>query len=195
MKKTKKIALIGGPGCGKSTLALDLTAYLKRQGVDARFISEYPTDYINNCGPPKTFYEQINIYYGQKKKEAEFENLKNPPDVIICDYAGFVAFVYYMTVYRPKKGKELIRKYEYLYGEFEKICREDIKDYDLIFLLNSAEIPFKKDGIRFQKDKEEGLIIDRNLENWMNMVQAHHDKISGCPDERLKKVLPIIKTA
>ena len=47
MKKTIVINLIGGPCSGKSTVAAELFARLKKMGIKTELVSEYIKDRIN----------------------------------------------------------------------------------------------------------------------------------------------------
>ena len=42
-----KIALLGAPGCGKSTLAAYVYAMLKDDGIDGELVTEYIREHVN----------------------------------------------------------------------------------------------------------------------------------------------------
>ena len=44
--KTVVINLFGGPGCGKSTIAAELFAILKKQGYEVELVTEYAKDKV-----------------------------------------------------------------------------------------------------------------------------------------------------
>ena len=65
--KTIVVNLFGEPSAGKSTAAMDITARLKRKGINAEYISEFAKDkvYENN---PEVFECQEYIFGKQSFK-------------------------------------------------------------------------------------------------------------------------------
>ena len=58
MKETLVINLIGGPCSGKSTIAAELFARLKKMGVHCELVSEYIKD--RNCKSSTDIVNQIH---------------------------------------------------------------------------------------------------------------------------------------
>lgn len=75
------INLFGGPGCGKSTLALGLGHELKRSGLEVAVITEEAKPYALR-GEFIGAVEQLEIMYQQYRNESKYYNLC---DFIITD--------------------------------------------------------------------------------------------------------------
>ena len=73
---TKRIAVLGGPRCGKTTLIQHLYVEMKIAGLNAGYALEYSTEYLKDTGMIESISEQYGIYLGQKKLEDE-PNEKN----------------------------------------------------------------------------------------------------------------------
>ena len=65
--KTKRIAVLGGPRCGKTTLIQHLYVEMKIAGLNVGYALEYSTDYLKDKGMIETISEQYGIYLGQKR--------------------------------------------------------------------------------------------------------------------------------
>jgi nicotinamide riboside kinase len=136
-----KIALIGTHGTGKTTLALELTARLKKSGKNVGFLGELagkcPLPINENTTPAA----QKWIIYNQCVKEIE-ENIKFP--ILVCDRSVLDGYVYY----------------NYWFGEnksLEETIKEEMQGYDFLFKIPINKEYLKQDGIRsidpkFQKD-------------------------------------------
>ena len=83
---TKRIAVLGGPRCGKTTLIQHLYVEMKIAGLNAGYALEYSTEYLKDKGMIETISEQYGIYLGQKKLEDELSVF----DYALTDYATFV---------------------------------------------------------------------------------------------------------
>lgn len=84
-KKTILVNLYGGPGCGKTTIAWELSAMLKKLGISVEYIPEYAKElyyegayakldgsYQNECEMLQEKWRRISRYQGQI-------------EVIVCD--------------------------------------------------------------------------------------------------------------
>ena len=87
---TKRIAVLGGPRCGKTTLIQHLYVEMKIAGLNAGYALEYSTEYLKDKGMIETISEQYGIYLGQKKLEDELSVF----DYALTDYATFVPYIY-----------------------------------------------------------------------------------------------------
>ena len=98
---TKRIAVLGGPRCGKTTLIQHLYVEMKIAGLNAGYALEYSTEYLKDKGMIETISEQYGIYLGQKKLEDELAVF----DYALTDYATFVPYIqnYDMIVYVPRE--------------------------------------------------------------------------------------------
>ena len=85
-----RIAILGGPRCGKTTLMQQLYVDLKIRDINVGAASEYSTDYLRDKGMIENIAEQYGIYLGQLQLEQELEQF----DYAITDYATFVPYIY-----------------------------------------------------------------------------------------------------
>jgi hypothetical protein len=70
-KNTIIINLFAGPSAGKTTSALTMVSALKREGIVAEYIPEYPKELVNDI---KSFLLKNNIPY-KNFKHSEIENI------------------------------------------------------------------------------------------------------------------------
>ncbi len=136
-----KIALIGTHGTGKTTLAHELVAELKKSGMNAEFLGEF----ARMC--PLPINEELTeksvewIVYSQYVKEMELEPQCK---LLVCDRSVFDGYVYYHN----KFGENNL---------LEEFVKEKISGYDFLFLVQINESHLKEDGKRsinpkFQRD-------------------------------------------
>ena len=59
---TKRIAVLGGPRCGKTTLIQHLYVEMKIAGLNAGYALEYSTEYLKDKGMIETISEQFLSY-------------------------------------------------------------------------------------------------------------------------------------
>ena len=60
-----RIAILGGPRCGKTTLIQQLYVDLKIRDINVGVATEYSTDYLRDKGMIESISEQYGIYLGQ----------------------------------------------------------------------------------------------------------------------------------
>ena len=145
-----KIALIGTHGTGKTTIAHDLVASLKKQGVNADFLGEVVRDCPFPINESTTKDSQEWMIFMQHIKEIE---MKQKYSVLVCDRSILDGYIYYI---RKFKENEVL----------EKFVREKIKDYSLLIKIPIREEFLKEDGTRsvnkeFQKEIDK--LFDKTL--------------------------------
>lgn len=87
------ISFYGAPGCGKSTIALGFTSFLKTQGKNAEYVGEYVKNLIAEHGENHTpIYNQLDILVNQNKLLRTFNK---KCDYVITD-GGLLNTVVYM---------------------------------------------------------------------------------------------------
>ncbi|MCY6483219.1 ATP-binding protein [Clostridium aestuarii] len=179
-----RIAILGGPRCGKTTLIQQLYVEMKIRGLSVGAESEYSTDYLRDKGMIETISEQYGIYIGQ----AILEEKLNEFDYAITDYATFVPYVYGRFMLgskkRTKKEIEILKDLYYL-------ALKDIPKYDYIFFV-PREFGYLKDGVRWQ-DEETAKSIDSAIMNFLDAENVPYTIIEGATKERAKKIIDIIK--
>lgn len=139
-----KIALIGTHGTGKTTLAYELTAGLKKEGINAGLVREIAGICPLPINENTTIEAQEWMIYQQYCKELEE---KEKFDSLVCDRSVLDCYVYYFNKFGENK----------LLYEFVK---EKIKGYDFLFRVPINGSYLKEDGIRsvnpeFQKEIDE----------------------------------------
>lgn len=82
-KKTFVINLIGGPGCGKSTLSAIIYAKLKLH--QKKFVVEYVQEYAKNLVWTKNFDMLNNQYYVSQHQYKLLEQMNGYLDYIVTD--------------------------------------------------------------------------------------------------------------
>ncbi|GAA0126123.1 MULTISPECIES: ATP-binding protein [Clostridium] len=180
---TTRIAILGGPRCGKTTLMQHLYVEMKILGMNVGCAAEYSTDYLREKGMIETISEQYGIYLGQAKLEEELEIF----DYAITDYATFVPYVYarFMLGERKRTVKE-IEILKDLYG----LAIRDISKYDYIFYVG-REFGYEKDGVRWQ-DEETAQKVDEAIKTFLDVESVPYIELTGCTKDRAKTILSIM---
>ncbi|MEM7813845.1 MAG: AAA family ATPase [Candidatus Aenigmatarchaeota archaeon] len=145
-----KIALIGTHGTGKTTLVYELTAELKKHGLNATMCTETARRCPLPINRSATFKSQLWMLATQIKEEIEAEK---DYEFVVCDRSVLDPFVY--TCYVLPDAKE----------KMWPIVREHLSTYD--FLFKTPIIPgyMVKDGVR---DTDEGF--QRAIDELMDKV-------------------------
>lgn len=85
------VNLFGGPGVGKSTLAMKLAADLKMKMVETEYVSEYAKDLVYEH---RSLTDQIMIFAEQNRRIKRLINPNNHVDIVICDAPIILSAVY-----------------------------------------------------------------------------------------------------
>ena len=141
---TKRIAVLGGPRCGKTTLIQHLYVEMKIAGLNAGYALEYSTEYLKDKGMIETISEQYGIYLGQKKLEDELSAF----DYALTDYATFVPYIYGRFMLGDKENLH------YVVGltgkEYSVIL--DLDDFNKLKDLTRLKLGLTLEGIRLLRD-------------------------------------------
>ncbi|WP_027631668.1 AAA family ATPase [Clostridium hydrogeniformans] len=178
-----RIAILGGPRCGKTTLIQQLYVDMKIKGLNVGMATEYSTEYLRDKGPIETLSEQYGIYLGQML----LENTLNSFDYALTDYATFVPYIYarYMSGFKEKGIKEIE-----IIKDLYSLALRDINKYDYIFFV-PREFGYKQDGIRWQ-DEDMAKDVDSNIKGFLDAERIPYTIVSGETKERSKKILEIL---
>ncbi|SHH53421.1 AAA family ATPase [Tepidibacter thalassicus] len=179
----KRIAVLGGPRCGKTTLIQHLYVEMKIAGLNVGYALEYSTEYLRDKGMIESIAEQYGIYLGQKRLEDQLEEF----DYALTDYATFVPYIYGRFMLgnkkRSKKETEILK-------DLYSLALEDISKYDHIIFL-PREFGYVKDGVRWQ---DEGLAkqVDEAILTFLKSENINFVEVSGSTKERARKILEML---
>jgi nicotinamide riboside kinase len=180
---TTRIAILGGPRCGKTTLIQQLYVDMKVMGLNAGCATEYSTDYLRDKGMIETISEQYGIYLGQ----AMLEDQLSVYEYAITDYATFVPYIYGRFMLgsrkRTKKEIEILKDLYYL-------ALRDLPKYDYIFFL-PREFGYAQDGVRWQNE-DTAKLVDLAIRQFLDAENVPYKTVEGSTKDRSKKILEII---
>lgn len=180
---TKRIAILGGPRCGKTTLIQQLYVEMKIMGLSVGCASEYSTDYLRDKGMIESISEQYGIYIGQAMLEEQLSGF----DYAITDYGTFVPYIYgrFMlgTKKRTKKEIEILK-------DLYCLAIKDLPKYDHIIFV-PREFGYEKDGVRWQ-DEETARAVDTAIKQFLDAENVPYTVVEGCTKERSRKILELM---
>lgn len=180
---TTRIAILGGPRCGKTTLMQQLYVDMKIMGLNVGCKPEYSTQYLKEKGMIESISEQYGIYIGQIMIEEELSEF----DYSITDYATFVPYIYGRFMLGDKKRTQ--KEIEILRDLYNFAIR-DIPKYDYIFYV-PREFGYEKDGVRWQ-DEDLAIQVDKAIKQFIDAERIPYVELKGCTKERAKQVLKIL---
>jgi nicotinamide riboside kinase len=180
---TKRIAVLGGPRCGKTTLIQHLYVEMKIAGLNVGYALEYSTEYLKDKGMIETISEQYGIYLGQKKIEDELDVF----DYALTDYATFVPYIYgrFMLGNKARSKKEI-----QILKDLYCLAIEDIQNYDMIVYV-PREFGYIQDGVRWQ-DEDIAIQIDESILNFLKSENVNYVEVKGSTKERSRKILDLL---
>ncbi len=180
---TKRIAVLGEPRCGKTTLIQHLYVEMKIAGLNAGYALEYSTEYLKDKGMIESISEQYGIYLGQKKLEDELSVF----DYALTDYATFVPYIYgrFMLGNKERTKKEI-----QILKDLYCLAIEDIQDYDMIVYV-PREFGYIQDGVRWQ-DEDIALQIDDAILSFLKAENVNYVEVKGSTKERAKQILDLL---
>ena len=175
-----RIAILGGPRCGKTTLIQQLYVDLKIRDLNVGAVTEYSTDYLRDKGMIENISEQYGIYLGQ----AQIEDSLNCFDYALTDYVTFLPYIYgRFMLGNKKRTKKEIEILKDLYV----LALRDLQKYDHIFFV-PREFGYEKDGVRWQ-DEDIAIAIDKAILSFLEAENVNFTTISGSTKERSEKIL------
>jgi nicotinamide riboside kinase len=182
-----RIALLGAPGCGKSTLAAYVYAMLKDEGLDGDLVQEYIREHINKHKQVPSITFQSVVYERQLEKEKILpENL----DFFVTDSPHILSYIY-ASLYIDYNDKDQV---ELLGDLYLKFLRQSRMAYDLVYVLDHNHPPKMDDGVRYQTSKEM-KILKKGIPNFLDMHKVNYrvmDK-NMTTKERAKKIVKDVK--
>lgn len=129
------INLFGEPGAGKSTAAMDITARLKRKGINAEYVSEFAKDkvYENNG---EVFKHQEYLF---EKQSFKMGRVRDKVQVMVVDSPLLLSIIY--------------NNDENLGHDFDETVWNMFNSYDNRNYLLTRKHIYEDEG-RFQNEKE-----------------------------------------
>ena len=180
---TVRIAILGGPRCGKTTLIQQLYVDMKIRDINVGVATEYSTDYLRDKGMIESISEQYGIYLGQLHLEKALDG----HEYAVTDCATFVPYIYGRLMLGDKKRTK--KEIEIL-NDLYSLAIRDLPQYDYIFFV-PREFGYKKDGVRWQ-DEEVAQMVDDAILNFLNAENVKYEVITGSTRERSEKILNIV---
>ncbi len=164
----KKIAIIGAPSTGKSSLARGVVAELSQRGFISEYVAEYAARYIKKYGVPKELWEQVRIF--QKQKDWE-DLVPHKVQFLVTDSPLILGIVYGRYAFQPSSPKS-----QMLYGDLMKMTLKSVDRYDHIFYLDPVLDPVD-DGTRTQLTKQSQMLVDQDINHMLDMFNLS-DKVT-----------------
>jgi len=175
-----KIAFLGTHGTGKTTLAHELVSKLKKQGVDAGFLSEVARRCPFPLNEDATKKSQIWIILNQIIAEMESEERCG---TLVCDRSVLDGYCYYVNKFgRSPVLEALVKEHLKTYTKLIRVpIREGLLREDKV---RSTNVKFQRDvdmqfdrfieildlGDRVQRIKKEKLSDEEIVERVLNAI-------------------------
>ena len=168
-----RIALLGGPGTGKSTQCAHFFSKLKENSVPIEQIQEWVREAINKKQVPiDNPWAQFWIYEEQKRKE---DCLPSTIQYMVTDSPTLLSYVYVlMNAQKPRDNYLILKMYENFLT--------DITRYDHIFIC-AREKEYLKDGTRYQT-KAEAIELDSLIMSLLAQHKIPCPVLTGSVEER-----------
>lgn len=169
MKETLVINLIGGPCSGKSTIAAELFARLKKMGIHCELVSEYIKDriYEENQTMPKN---QIAIF---GMEHYNISNKLGKVDVIVHD-GSFINNIIYKTEENKYFDDLIISEYK--------------RFWNLDFFIKRGNIEFETYGrIHNLKQSKE---LDKTIKETYDNYELSYIEVES--RDAVDKIIPIV---
>lgn len=161
-----KIALLGAPGTGKSTVAAYVYALLKDEGLDGDLVQEYIREHINRHKKVPSITFQNIVYERQLEKE---NILPEGLDFFVTDSPHILSYIY-AAMYI---NYDDIDQVELLGDLYLKFLRESRKAYDLVYVLEHNHRPKMDDGVRYQT-KDEMRVLKKGIPHFLDLHKVNY---------------------
>jgi cytidylate kinase len=185
---TIRIAIVGAPGTGKSTLAGALVPQIKCLHLDVEFCREAARDYLLRTGETESPLEQLIMMSAGIDREDELE----VHDYVVGDSATFLSDVYFSYM-RYKAGRlDADPKLDYAQTEIARVSRERLRRFHHIFYVPEQDFGRVKDPTRIYT--EDQSVLGRMIRGYMdsNLVNYHVVKAVGV-DRRVREVMKVLE--
>lgn len=173
MNKTIVANFLGGPGCGKSTLAAYVFAKLKWQGVHTELVTEFAKDLVWD-DTPNMLKNQIYMFGEMYRR---IDRLQDKVDLVLCDGPLFMSIIY-----GEQFGKEFV---DFVNSEFNRY-------HNINIFVNRTEHFDERGRVH---DLQQSMDIDIRIMEYLNRYGHYFSTVSGNQEggdevvEMLSKIL------
>jgi len=172
---TTVINLIGGPGCGKSTLAAEIFAKMKRLNMNVEMVREVAKEWAwegKKIGP----FEQLAILGEQIKKES---SLYGKVEYLVTDSPVLLGAFYFEHNHKQTFANDMVHQY-YKYAKEKGII---FKNYQLC-----RNKPYNPEG-RFESERQ-AKVLDKKILNFLLDHKYDFSQFTKhCPDARILELI------
>ncbi len=134
-----KVAFVGSPSSGKTTLAKAVSADVASRRLLSEYVSEFARDYIVKYGPPGGIFEQLVIAQSQQQRE---DDVNPNAHYLFTDSPPFLTYPFDLAATRMNIPKE-VTCLMHLYRD----TLLSIHSYDFLFYMPRNPKPMA-DGVR-----------------------------------------------
>lgn len=179
-----KVAIMGAPSTGKTTLAKELSIHLLyRKGRLAEYIDEYARQFVAKFGTP-TIFDQYFFFEQQLKKERA---VSEKTEFLVTDSPFYLSYIYGSKVMNRESEKDRL----YFHALVERLL-EHLNDYDHVIYLPADDRCLQDDGMRIHTSVFDQKDVDDRIRGFFSIYNISYHIVIGNLEERLQKCCKII---
>ena len=178
-----RVAFVGAPDSGKTTLAKVLSAELNLAGCIPAYVHEYARDYITKYHKrPETVAEQFLVFYRQLERENDMCGFSTK--IMYTDSPIILPYIYAIDLVKDDKDRDTLT---YLY---DKTLIAIENRYDLIFLLKSFRATVK-DDVRIH-DWDRLIRLEIQIKAFLDLHGLNYTELNQGMNKRIEVAKSII---
>jgi len=179
-----KVAIMGAPSTGKTTLAKELSIHLLyRKGKLAEYIDEYARQFVARFGMP-TIFDQYFFFEQQLRKEAA---VSAKTEYLITDSPFYLSYVYGSKVMDRESEKERF----YFHALIERLL-EHLNDYTHVIYLPVSQERLQADGMRIHTDLFDIQDVDKRIHGFFSIYNISYHTVQGTLEESIDQCCKIV---